>query len=235
MLHARYKATGNSAHVTLSSRETNEVDTASVELWMNSHGPPVSSDVEFVTETFKCMLRNYGILFEESCGRRHNKIGISGSSLSRSANIVPSHHFFSVKYDGAQGKLKLKCRIAPHSNRDDPKDEIRSDSSTTQFPIIRTVLSMAALHKLKIATLDIFKACPQARYLQRYIYMRPLAGFKSRPGELWKILKPAHGLVESGRLWQTTIGPYMIDTYRLDQVCSNCSNIEVNKDHKGSK
>ncbi len=70
---------------------------------------------------------------------------------------------------------------------------------------------MAALHMLKIATLDISKVYLQAGYLQMDIYMRP-------PTELWKILKPAHGLVESGRLWQTTIEPRMIDTYGLDIV-----------------
>ncbi len=72
---------------------------------------------------------------------------------------------------------------------------------------------MAALHKLRIATLDISKAYLQATYLERDIYMRPPNGFESRPGELWKILKPAYGLVESGRLWQITVEPWMIDSY----------------------
>ncbi len=77
-MHARNKATGYSETVTLSSRNMNEVATAFVRLWINSHGPPqaVPADVEFVTEPFKDMLRNHGILFEESPARRHNKIGI---------------------------------------------------------------------------------------------------------------------------------------------------------------
>ncbi len=51
----------------LSSRDMNEVATAFLRLWINSHGPPkaVAADVEFVTEPFKDMLRNHGILFEE--------------------------------------------------------------------------------------------------------------------------------------------------------------------------
>ncbi len=36
-------------------------------------------------------------------------------------------------------------------------DEIRSDSSTAQFPVIRTVLSMAVIHRFRLATLDISK------------------------------------------------------------------------------
>ncbi len=107
---------------------------------------------------------------------------VSSSSLY----IVSSHHFFNVKFDGETGKLKLICRIVPHGNKDDLKDEIGSDSSTAQFPIIRTVLSMAALHKLRIATLDISNAYLQAGYLERDICMRPPNGFASQPGELWK-------------------------------------------------
>ncbi len=78
ILHVRDKATGYSATVILSSRDMNEVATAFVRLWINSHGPPkaASADVEFVTEPFKDMLRNHGILFEERPARRHNKIGI---------------------------------------------------------------------------------------------------------------------------------------------------------------
>ncbi len=74
------------------------------------------------------------------------------SSLPRSANIVSFPHFFKVKFHGETGKLKLKCRIVPHGNKNQLKDEIRSESSIAQFPIIRMVLSMAALHKLKIAS-----------------------------------------------------------------------------------
>ncbi len=48
--------------------------------------------------------------------------------------------------------------------------------------------------------------------------MRPLTGFHSKPGQIWKILKPTYGLVESGRLWQTTIEPWMIGTCGLDIV-----------------
>ncbi len=48
ILHVRDKATGYSATVILSSRDMNEVATAFVRLWINSHGPPkaASADAE---------------------------------------------------------------------------------------------------------------------------------------------------------------------------------------------
>ncbi len=71
------------------------------------------------------------------------------------------------------------------------------------------VLPIGALNKLKIASLDISKAYLQAAYLQSDIYMRQPPGF---------ILKPAYGLFGSDLLWQTTVEPWMIDTYGLDIV-----------------
>ncbi len=40
----------------------------------------------------------------------------------------------------------------------------------------------------------------------------------SKPGELWKILKPAYGFVESGRLWQMTLEPWLLNTYRFEKI-----------------
>ncbi len=76
---------------------------------------------------------------------------------------------------------------------------------------------MAALHKLRIPTLDISKAYLQVGYLERDMCMRPPNGFESQSGELWKMPKPAYGLVQSGRS-ATTVEPWMIDTYGLAVV-----------------
>ncbi len=62
--------------------------------------------------------------------------------------------------------------------------------------------------------------------------MRPPNGFASQPGELWKILKPAYGLVESGRLWKTTVEAWMIDTYGLE-VVPGLSQLLVLRSNKG--
>ncbi len=61
---------------------------------------------------------------------------VSRSSLPRSAYVASSHHFFNMKFDVGTRKLMLKCRTVPHGNKDDLKDEIRSDSSIAQLPVI---------------------------------------------------------------------------------------------------
>ncbi len=138
--------------------------------------------------------------------------------------------------DAERGKMKMKVphRTSWQQRWAQGRDQIRFLGRSV--PMIRIVLSMASLHKLKLATLDISKTYLQAGHLQRDIYMRPPTGFKSKPGELWKILKPAYGLVESGRLWQTTIEQWMIDTHALDIVpgLQQLFVYRSDKDHQGS-
>ena len=117
-------------------------------------------------------------------------------SLPRNSNIISSHHFFNVKNDGEADKLKLKCSMTPHGNKDLEKDMVRKDSRTAQFPVIRTLISICILLEFSFASLDIKSA-----YLQ---FVRPPKGW-AKPGIFWRILKPAYGLVESGRLWQLAI------------------------------
>ncbi len=125
---------------------------------------------------------------------------VSMKDIPRSANVISSHHFFKMKTDEHTGKLRLSCRMVPHGNKEDLKDILRSDSSTAQFPIIRTLLSMAALHRFQLAKIDLSGAYLLAKDIERDIYVRPPTSSMTFPGERWKLLKPAYGLVDSGRL-----------------------------------
>ena len=129
--------------------------------------------------------------------------------LPKCSNVISSHHFFDVKLDGRERKYKLRCRLVPHGNRDRYKNELRTDSSTAQFPAIRLVFSLAALHGFALATLDIKGAYLQSGPLCRDIYMRPPASFCKSKSILWKLLKATYGLVEAGRLWKLAIEEWM--------------------------
>jgi hypothetical protein len=118
------------------------------------------------------------------------------------SNILSSHHFFNVKK--ASDGLKLKCRLVPHGHRDREKEGLRTDSSTAQFPTIRLLLSLAVLYRFSLSSIDISGAYLQAGPLPRLVFIRPPRGWDS-PNVLWKLLRPAYGLVESGRLWQRAL------------------------------
>lgn len=129
-------------------------------------------------------------------------------TLPKGSNIISSHHFFQVKNDGDEETLKLKCRLVPHGNRDKDKDEVRKDSSTAQFLIIRIVLSILAMFNFCFATIDIESAYLQGGPIQREIYMRPPKGWVS-PYVVWKLKKYAYGISESGRIWQLVVDGWL--------------------------
>ncbi len=139
------------------------------------------------------------------------------TDISRSANVISSHHFFKMKPYDHFGKLRLFCRLVPHGNKDYPKDILRSDSSAAEFPIIRTVLSMTALHRFQPSKIDISGAYLQAKDIERDVFVRPPTSWMTFFGARWKLLKPAYGFVNSGRLWQINVETWMTLRYRGDR------------------
>ena len=79
---------------------------------------------------------------------------------------------------------------------------MHEDSATAQFPFIRLLLSLVTILSLSVASIDIKGACLQAGNLPRGIHVHPPPGWPSSPQIIWKLLKPAYGIVESERLWQ---------------------------------
>lgn len=71
--------------------------------------------------------------------------------------------------------------------------------------VIRIVMSLAAISCMKIATSDVKKAYLQSGFLDKDAYMRPPKGWDSSRATVWKLLRPAYVLVESGRIWQLAI------------------------------
>ena len=137
--------------------------------------------------------------------------------VPRNANVISSHHFFQIKTDGSPDKLKLKCRLVPHGSKDAEMESLRTDSSTAQFPVIRLVLSLATILRFAVSSIDITGAYIQAGEIQRDIYMRPPRGWSAHPGVLWKLEKPAYGLVDSGRIWQLYAEDWLL-SYGLQQL-----------------
>ena len=116
---------------------------------------------------------------------------------------------FQVKTDGEGEKLKLKFRLVPHWNRDRDKEFVRKGSATAQFPIVRIVLSSAAIMSFSISSIDTKGAYLQAGEFPRDIYFKPPKGWASNARTVRKIFKPAYGIVESGRLCQLVAEEWM--------------------------
>lgn len=80
---------------------------------------------------------------------------VSICKFPKNANIMSSHYFFVLKYQVEIGKLRLRCRLLPHGNRDYEKDLIRSDFSIVQFTCMQMLLSLVTLFQFDIESIDI--------------------------------------------------------------------------------
>jgi Reverse transcriptase (RNA-dependent DNA polymerase) len=118
------------------------------------------------------------------------------------ANVLSTHSLLKIKIE--DGSYRLKCRLVPHGNRDEEKDALRKDSSTAQSSVSRLFLAIPMLHKFSVGSIDVVAAYLQSGPLPWRVYVRPPRGW-DKPGCLWRLLRPAYGLVESGRLRKLAI------------------------------
>lgn len=93
-------------------------------------------------------------------------------SVLKSANIVSSNIVYKVKRE-EKGHKSMKARLCPHGNRDKEKGNIRNDSASAKFPIIRLLLSLATFLMLRIGCIDINGAYLQSGPITRELYIRP--------------------------------------------------------------
>ena len=132
----------------------------------------------------------------------YNKV--DDSSVPPNANVISSHTINKVK-TSEDGTQTLKARIVPHGNRDRQKDNIRKDSSTAQFDVIRILLTAVTFIGMRLALADIKGAYLQSGPIQREIYVRPPREWKGSRGKLWRLTKLPYGIVEAGRQWAKTV------------------------------
>jgi hypothetical protein len=126
----------------------------------------------------------------------------SYAQAGRHVNVLCTHSFLQIKFEDCSNRLR--CRLVPHGNRDKERDALRIDSQTAQSSVIGLILAIAMLHKFTVGSIDLVAAYLQSGPLLRRVFVRPPRG-RTKPGYLWRLLRPAYGLVVSGRLWQLAI------------------------------
>lgn len=123
---------------------------------------------------------------------------VSRNAVSASSNIIGSHVVYRRKADGTP-----KARIVPWGHRDMEKDDLRGDAPSLNLDSMRLLLSIAAERRWTVRKMDVKSAYLQAKGFTRDIYVRPPREENDVDG-LWKLLVPAYGLTDSGRLWYLT-------------------------------
>lgn len=136
---------------------------------------------------------------------------VSMSSVSKYANIIGSHVRYIRKADG-----RVKARICPWGNHDVEKHSLRTDAPSMLMEVFRLVISVGVEQHWEIGSMDVRAAFLQADGFSRSIYVRPPRE-EGQKNVLWKLLAPAYGLVDSGRLWYLTSNSALCGEYGLSR------------------
>lgn len=136
---------------------------------------------------------------------------VSRKLVPKSANVIGSHVRFVRKMDG-----RLKARICPWGNHDLDKYDLRTDAPSMLMEVFRLVLLIGVERKWDVGSMDVRAAFLQAKGFDRCVYVRPPRE-EANSGVLWKLLTPAYGLVDSGRLWYLTSNSALCSTYGLER------------------
>ena len=126
-------------------------------------------------------------------------------SLAPDANVISSHDFCNIKTTGDGSTLKLKNRTVPHGNRDKDNDGIRKDTETASFIIVKFVLALAAIFGFRLSSIGVSGAYFHADNFNRDVYLLLPRSWNEPRHTVFRLKKPAYGLVESGRFWQLAI------------------------------
>lgn len=97
---------------------------------------------------------------------------VARSDVPSNANIINSHTNYKVKINGYQSLL-LKARIAPHSNKNSLKHELRTDCCICSPIGLRIVLMMAAMMAWPLRKDDMEPSFLQTGAAQRDVYVIP--------------------------------------------------------------
>jgi hypothetical protein len=126
-------------------------------------------------------------------------------------NVLSTHSFLTINFE--DGSYWLKCRPVRQGNLDEEKYALRKDSSTAQKKlghlILVLFLAIAMLQNISVGSIDVVAAYLQSGPLPRRVFVIPPQEW-ARRGCLWRLLRPAYGLVESGRLGQLAIEKWIL-------------------------
>lgn len=101
------------------------------------------------------------------------------------------------------------------------KCDTRKESSTTQFDVVRIVLSLVTFTEFRVGIVDIKGAYLQSGPIYRKIYVRsPRLWSGARRGTLWDLLKLPYGITEEVHQWATVMEEFLFVDAGMERIFS---------------
>ena len=101
------------------------------------------------------------------------------NKVLKNSNIVTSHAIYKLKAND-DGSLKMKARIAPHGNKNNDRDKLKTDSSQCPPSGIQILTLIATMIQWPISKIDFVSPFLQTGDANRDVYVIPLLECRRR-------------------------------------------------------
>lgn len=115
-------------------------------------------------------------------------------------NLITSNVIYKINVE-YQKFLKLKSRIAPHSNEDLFSDYLKRDCAMRSPLGVRLVLFASSFSGCRISKLDVKSALLQTGEADRGEYLVPTKERTDRGKAIWLLLAAYYGLINTNAKW----------------------------------
>ena len=103
------------------------------------------------------------------------------------------------------GTIKPKARLVIRGFEEKEKDDLQKDAPTAAKTSLRIAFGIAVDNEWDIVSIDIKAAFLQSRLIEREVFVQPPKDVEMEKGKLWRLRKPAYGLVDAARCWYLSL------------------------------
>ena len=131
-------------------------------------------------------------------------------------NLIPSRYVLAIKHS-SNGSTVYKARLVLGGHGDKEKRSAVHNTYNLKQSSIRLILALVTILGFDVWSLDVKKAYLQAAStLRRNIFVKP-ESLELKPGETLQVVKPLHGVAESGDYRCETNHRFHVDKLRMKQ------------------
>lgn len=125
---------------------------------------------------------------------------------------------YKIKID-EYGTLQLRARICPHGNCEELKDEVRKESATAQYNVIRLLLAISTYLPMRVGLVDISGSYIQSGPIRREAFARPPREWdRTTRGPIWELLKFPYGITEAERQWALVLESFLTHDMGMETI-----------------
>ena len=103
------------------------------------------------------------------------------------------------------GNIKPKSRLVIRGFEEKEKDDLQKDAPTAAKTSLRIAFGIAVDNDWDVVCIDIKAAFLQSRLIEREVFVVPPKEANVEDGKLWRLRKPAYGLVDAARSWYLSL------------------------------